>query len=150
MNAKNNGKTIGCAVLVMTALSLCGCASSKNYQAAMQTWVGAPKTAMLNEWGEPTQVTALHDGDTRYTYRSIEKERFSTTYNPVVPTGRLSPQSTSSMLSHTPPTMQQHDQTFWCQTNFIVNKSGMIVNTNYEGNNCVATKPRAQQWTYNH
>ena len=136
--------------MAISGVTVClfGCATTKNYSVAINSWVGAPKKALVHEWGTPTNVTKLKNGYEMYNYRVAEKIKFMRTYEPVVPTGRLSPQSRDNMLSHAPTTMQQHDQTFWCETHFKLNSGGMIVHTSFEGNNCMITKPRAQQWTF--
>ena len=145
MEIKN---VIRLAVMTAVTTGLLGCATTKNYSTAINSWVGAPKQALVHEWGSPTSVKTLHNGYHVYTYRVAEKIKFMRTYEPVVPTGRLSPQSRNNMLSHAPTTIQQHDQTFWCVTHFTLNRDNMIVHTGFEGNNCMITKPRAQQWTF--
>lgn len=127
---------------------LYGCATTKNYESAIQSWNGAPKQALVHEWGTPTTAEKLKNGGELYTYRTVEKVQFSKTYEPVVPTGRISPQSRNSMLSHAPVIMQPHDETFWCETQFKINHAGMIVSTHFDGNNCAATKNHAKKWTF--
>jgi hypothetical protein len=147
MNVK---KIMQLSTLVGVTVCLLGCGTSQNYATAVNSWQGAPKTALMNDWGSPAIEKTLANGNTLYMYRVVETEKFTKTYNPVVATGRVSPQPQTNMLSHAPAVMHGQDETFWCETQFEVNKAGMIVNSSFTGNNCVASKERAQRLAFTH
>ena len=133
-----------------SVIALTACGSMQNYEKAVNTWQGAPKQALFHEWGTPMEESQLANGNQLYTYRVVERDvPVSTRFSPSMG-ARMSPQSNAGMLSHSPDHMPQHDEAFWCETQFEVNNSGMIVNTNFKGNNCVASKKRAKQLAFVH
>ena len=135
-------------LLSSVIFALAGCGTSKNYALAVNSWQGAPESALTHEWGNPNVTSTLANGHKLVTYRVVEKQKFPKSYAPVVKTGRVSPQNTSGMLSHAPAIMHEQDETFWCETQFEVNHAGMIVKADFKGNNCTATGHNAQRWAF--
>ncbi|HLB56421.1 MAG TPA: hypothetical protein VJK30_03730 [Coxiellaceae bacterium] len=140
-------KILQFSVLFSTAFLLFGCGNTKNYSMAVNSWQGAPKSALVHTWGQPIDETTLKNGNELYTYRTVEKIKFEKNNDvPVIPTGRVNPQqNTNGMLSHSPSSIAEQNETFWCNTEFEINKMGMIVNARFDGNNCVASKAKAQK-----
>lgn len=130
---------------VSLILLLAGCSCTKNYALAVNSWQGAPKTALIHQWGKPEQNSTLANGHELYTYRTVEHESVAKTYSPI--TGRISPQEKNALSR--PSALQNTGRyTFWCETQFEINQAGMIVNTKFTGNNCVATQHNAENWAF--
>ncbi|PIZ04988.1 MAG: hypothetical protein COY58_01610 [Gammaproteobacteria bacterium CG_4_10_14_0_8_um_filter_38_16] len=130
--------------LVSCALvGVIGC-TTKNYTVAVSSWQGAPARALLRQWGQPTEVKTLSKRRHLYVYRAVEPESVSKSYLASPSFGRTSPQSNLSGLSRVPRVMRQHEA-FWCETVFEANASGMIINTEFQGNNCVLSKDDIKQ-----
>lgn len=128
---------------------LVGCATPQNYAAAVNSWQGAPESALKREWGHPTHVHVLGNGNELLTYRVVEHEPVSKTYSPAPGFVRLSPQNNNTVvMSHPSVRMGHHEATFWCETSFEVNKRGVIVDTRYKGNNCVTTQSGTHRWSF--
>ncbi len=139
-----------CGLLISTFVGLASCGSSENYTLAVNSWQGAPKTALVHQWGEPEQESRLANGHQLYTYRVVEHEEpVSRTYSSTIgTTARMSPQGETSLLSASPMIKRNREETFWCETQFEINDAGMIVNTHFEGNNCTITQHNAERWAF--
>lgn len=58
-------------VMVLTAvLFVCGCATPKKYQVALDSWDGETVEHLTARWGEPTSITKHDNGDV-YFYRHL-------------------------------------------------------------------------------
>lgn len=143
-------KMIQFGALSVVAVTLVGCGGAQHYASAVNSWQGAPRSALMHDWGHPSSVTQLSNGNELYTYRVVEHEPISKTYSPAPGFVRLSPQNINSVTLSHPPVITPHDESFWCETSFEINKRNVIVNTHYKGNNCVATKSGAHRWAFAH
>lgn len=137
--------------LSTVAILLTGCGGAGHYASAVHSWQGAPRTALVHDWGHPNSVSELSNGNVLYTYRVVEHEPIVKTYSPA-PYGfvRLSPQNNNTVVLSHPAVVTHHQESFWCETSFEINKRNVIVNTHYKGNNCVATKAGAHRWAFAH
>lgn len=140
-------KILQLGVLLSAVFLLFGCGTTKNYAMAVNSWQGAPKAALVHKWGQPIDETTLKNGNELYTYRTVEKIKFEKNNDrPIISTGRTNPQqNTNGMLSHSPSSIAEQNETFWCETDFEINKMGVIVNAHFTGNNCDASKAKAQE-----
>ncbi len=141
-------KMMGLAGIVCVAAGLSACADGVNYTKAVRSWQGAPEHALYQAWGNPTSEKQLAHGDRLLTYRVVERESIQKTYSPGVGATRMSPQS-NNMLSRQPAVARHQEETFWCETSFEVNHIGVIVNTHFHGNNCIATQEGSKKWAFN-
>jgi len=138
-------------LLFMAIMAITACGTMQNYQTAMNTWNGAPANALEHEWGTPIETTHLKNGNELLTYRVVEHEEpVARTYANNAGLTRISPQGNEGMLSHSPKMMPGHSESFWCETQFEVNRAGMIVNSHFEGNNCVASKMKVRELAFAH
>lgn len=134
----------GCA-----SVGLMSCTSPQNYSKAVNTWNGAPESALFQQWGHPHEVKHLHNGNHLDIYRIVERTHPVRNYSHHVIGPRTSPQNSQALvMSHVPPVMLNHGALFWCDTEFEVNKFNMIVNTHFTGNNCVVTQHGVKRWAY--
>ena len=144
-------KVVQLGLLSSAVILLAGCGTTQNYASAINSWNGAPASALVRDWGHPNHEAQLHNGNQLYTYRVVEHESFMhKTYAPAPGFVRLSPQNNNTVvLSHPSKRIGNHEETFYCETSFEINK-GVIVDTRFHGNNCVTTRGRAHRWAFAH
>lgn len=131
------------AIMAVTA-----CGTMPNYASAVDTWHGAPAAVLKQDWGTPINTTHLKNGNELLTYRVVEHEEpVARTYANNAGLTRISPQGNEGMLSHSPKFMPKRSESFWCETQFEVNRAGIIVNSHFEGNNCIASKMKQYQFS---
>ena len=144
-------KVIQLGLLSSAVIILAGCGSARNYALAVNSWQGAPEGALVRDWGHPNHTSTLSNGNELYTYRVVEREPVMKTYSPAPGFVRLSPQNNNTVaLSHPSVKIGHHEASFWCETSFEINKRGVIVNTHYQGNNCVTSVNGVHRWAFAH
>jgi len=134
------------SLLSAAVLCLTSCGTEENYKIAMNSWHGAPVTALVHSWGEPEDVDHLANGNEVYVYRVNEQASALKVYPQN--TGRLSTQPAATIMHSPPSGISTGSYSFSCETRFEINHNGMIVNTAFDGNNCVSTKDSAKRWAY--
>ena len=129
-------------LLSCAAMGVVSCATSQNYTKVVSSWHGASEHALTQQWGRPTEQKTLSNGNHVDIYHVVQRNRErSGVYWDATPFVRTAPQNSQALvMSHTSSAMRARGDLFYCDTSFVVNKIGMIVNTNYEGNNCVTTQ----------
>lgn len=142
-------KVLRLGMITFVAAGLNACADNVHYAKAIQSWQGAPEHALYQAWGNPTSEKKMTHGNRLLTYRVVERENSQKKYSPGFGATRMSPQ-TNNMLSRPSPMMRHHTETFWCETSFEMNHVGVIVNTHFHGNNCLATKESSKKWSFHH
>ncbi len=144
-------KVMQLGLLSSAVILLVGCGGARNYATAVNSWQGAPESALVRDWGHPTHVSHLSNGNTAYMYRVVVHEPVTKTYAPAPGFVRLSPQNNNTVaLSHPSISPTHRGESFWCETTFEVNKRGVIVDTHYKGNNCVTSEAGAHRWSFVH
>lgn len=128
-------------IIVLLVLSLClfACATTQNYQKALSSWQGASINQLVRVWGYPTKESRAPSGNKLYIYHFEQKGR-----NPIYKTGP----TTNVVKNGEHITVSTHSGVlsgggtfdYKCVTWVEVNGKGVIVNTAFRGNNCVATK----------
>lgn len=142
-------KVVQIGALSSVVMLLAACGTTKNYSAAVNTWQGAPVSALVRDWGHPTHIQALSDGSRLYVYRVVERQAVHKSFAPPSGFVRLSPQNVNTVaMGHPSINMNQHDETFWCETSFEVSKNNVIVDTRFKGNNCVATQHGVNRYAF--
>ena len=135
-----------CVLAALVSL-LCACATSQNYQIALQSWRGATLDQLVKVWGYPNKRSKAPNGNALYIYHIESKGR-----NPVYRTG-----GTTIVSKHgddirvtTTPTIYSGGGSYdySCTTWFEVNKKNIIVNTATRGNNCVASEDFVRSHRY--
>lgn len=125
------------------------CSTPQNYAKTVDTWHGAPETALLQQWGHPTDVKHIHNGNHLDVYRVVERERAVHHYAVHATGARMSPQNSQALvMSHVSPMMRSRGGVFWCETTFEVNPMRLIVNAHFTGNNCDVTQHGMKRWSY--
>jgi len=132
---------------LIAALLLSGCASTANYEASLQQWVGQPLDDLVLAWGPPQSSYTLRDGRQVVEYlrqRIINTPGFTwhhphtiyqegQTYNADgSPSGEYRGSSTIFLAEETPGDSHYLE----CRTRFIVSQQGDIQQWKWEGNDC--------------
>ena len=121
-------------VFFLTIIS--ACATTANYQHMLNNWQGARMTDLINHWGYPDSAIKLPSGNTVYMYTH---QQLYTMPTPMVPS------MTFVNVNGTPIYATGfvgggyggQTQLLYCRTWFEVNRNGVIVNSQFQGNNCV-------------
>jgi len=118
-------------VLICCVLLLAGCATTANYEKALQSWVGSSADRLVEAWGPPQSSYKLSDGG-----QVLEYVNQGTAHGSNGPDAQ-------GMYSGTTATYVQHQTPVYninlvCITRFTVNPQGIITNWAWQGNNCKA------------
>lgn len=116
------------------ALLLSGCATSANYQQQLMQWHGARAQDLVNAWGYPEASIKMPNGDTVYMYS--RKQSYT---QPSYPTPTFT--VTGAPIYGIGYNQMYGGQTIslTCRTWFEFNAQGIIVDTRFEGNGCIAS-----------
>lgn len=113
---------------------LTGCATTANYEAILQTWIGSTEMDLISKWGPPQQVYEATGGvkyltyqDSRSGYVPGTSPTYYTTYNNYTNTATTTSVGGSSGYSYTKS----------CQTTFEI-RNGYITSWRWKGNACRA------------
>ena len=111
---------------------LSGCASSAAYQQQMRQWQGKNIQTVRQQWGQPEAVVKLANGHMLYQYM---RKNFSS-----IPDAKRQPLHGNDTLfrSYEEPWLSNITMVRYCRTTFETNKNGSIINTSFNGNNCLA------------
>ena len=150
---------VWCAFLLVAAMQMFGCATTANYEAALNSWVGVNADQLVSKWGPPQNTFPLSSGGRVLEYskqRSIQTGGYTyttpvTTYNSgnvnVYGSGGGSAYGNYTSSSTTYIEKQTPIQT-WnmnCATRFTVDASNIIRSWAWEGNDCRALAPPSEQ-----
>lgn len=142
-------------LLALVSLSLCGCATTANYEKILNSWVGDSADNLVASWGPPNSVYDKSDGG-----KVLQYNRQGNFYMPGYTTyqnvtsyhsgnvnaynnyggsayGNYSGTTTTSVPVYNP----GFNVALWCNTTFDVNSSGRIQRWTWQGNNCKARDP---------
>lgn len=113
-------------------MALVGCATTANYEAILNSWVGSSESALVASWGPPQSVYDAPDGTRILTY--------NTNRNVVIP--GTAPTYTTHRVGNTYYTNQVGGSApvnvgLNCQTNIVVS-NGVISSWTWRGNDCTA------------
>ena len=140
-------------IFVLAMLALGGCATTANYEAILQSWIGQPVDSLVASWGPPQSSFQLNNGgqvlefsDQRnmqmpgYSYTSPQTTYHSGTASAYgtggSATGTYSGTSTTYVQQQTP----GYNIALSCKTRITVDSNGIITNWAWQGNNCKAGK----------
>ncbi len=138
---------------VLVAMLLAGCATTENYKLLLQSWVGSSEGSLIVAWGQPDSTYRMNDGSKSVRYaraRSIFIPGQTTTQAITTNTrGTLnSPNGNSANYNGTsttyvPQTSPGTSIDISCVTDFLINSSGTVINSKFQGDDCRA-KGRGQ------
>lgn len=95
---------------------LSGCATTANYQEAMESWLGKSEEELVTKWGAPQSVYTLSNNKKILSY--------------IEDLGGSARTNVSYGTAYT--TYSQHT----CKTDFVLDTSGQIESFKFEGNSC--------------
>lgn len=124
-------------VATFTAM-LIGCLTTTSYQQSLAHWNGTNIQSLIKSWGSPDAAMKTANGNTVYMF---SREQLYT-----VPTQQMAPGtilhtgSGSTYASSFNEFFAPGGQTVsrYCRTWFEVNRQGIIINSRFQGSNCVA------------
>jgi len=135
------------------ALLLTSCATTANYEAILNSWLGQPVDNLVSSWGPPQSSFTLSNGGQVLEYsdqRNMQMPGYSyttpqTTYQSGTVSAYGSGGSAYGNYSGTSTTYVQHQTPGYnialsCKTRITVNSRGVITNWAWQGNNCKAGK----------
>lgn len=113
---------LGLAILV-------GCASTRNYEAMLNTWVGSPEDALLQKWGPPSNV--YQSGTAKYLTFAKSGSAYVPGTLPTYQTSVVGNTVYSTPVGGTAGYTVSKN----CNTTFIV-QNGRVVSWRWDGNAC--------------
>ncbi|MFH1363320.1 MAG: lipoprotein [Candidatus Omnitrophota bacterium] len=129
--------------LLVLVVLVSGCATTANYEAKLNTWVGYNESSLIASWGAPQNAYQMADGKRvieyiqsanvpigGYTYTKPQ-----TTYHRGMVGGSLYSGTSTQYVTEQTPT---YNMQLWCKTSFIIDTNGRIESWRWEGNNCVS------------
>jgi hypothetical protein len=131
-------------LVCMSLLLLSACATTKNYQAMLNHWQGAPVKDLMQSWGYPDAGVKLPSGNTVYMYTRQQTFIAPPTPN-TTPTIINANGTPLAVTTYNGQFIGGQELTMTCRTWFEVNPQGVIVGTRFQGNNCVTHNPN--RWT---
>ena len=66
-------RAILCVSIVLSILSLEGCATTAGYQAKVRSWEGQDAGSLVQAWGQPDDKQPVHGGNTMYVYARLKR-----------------------------------------------------------------------------
>lgn len=129
-----------CAIVVL----MTACATTANFEASLNVWVGKSESELIGSLGEPTQVIPLPNGDHALVYTS----------NRILRSGGYSTQSNSynsdwgkkhnggwnDSSTSTQQNVPLTDSLYSCSSRYIIH-GGVVASTGHSGNDCKAVDP---------
>lgn len=127
-------------LLILTMISF-GCASTSNYEKALNGLIGFHEDDLVSMFGTPNKTYNLPDGRTVVEYfrsRTVEE-------NVGVP--YLNPTEEYYGKKYTPPnnyinTPDIYKKVLWCKTSFVLDQDGIVTSWSHKGNDCKATQAK--------
>ncbi len=120
-------------LLIVLTLTLAGCATTENYKAILDTWVGAEEIDLVRSWGAPDQ--AYDSSGVRFlTYNSSRNIHIPGTIPTYTSTVYGNTIYTTSSGGSAPIIIHEY-----CRTTFE-SKGSVIVSWRFSGNDCTALK----------
>ena len=125
-----------------------GCATTQNYEKILASWIGAPESALIANWGPPNSSYQISANSKVITYtrgRNVQVGGFATT-TPVTTTtsgniyGSVNANYSSTATTYIPTVTPVTNIAMTCSTRFTIN-NGVIASWAWEGNDCKANEP---------
>jgi hypothetical protein len=140
-------------ITLVVSCILGGCATTANYEAILQSWIGQPVDNLVSTWGPPQSSFTLSNGGQVLEYsdqRNMQMPGYSyTTPQTTYQSGNVSAYgsggSAYGTYSGISTTYVQHQTPGYnialsCKTRITVDSNGVITNWAWQGNNCKAIK----------
>lgn len=120
-----------------------GCATTKKYEAKLDTWIGASEDSLIASWGVPNKAYNMLDGKRAVEYvrkNTVQTGGYvytipQTTYHSGKIGGKLYSGTSTAYVTEIEPVKKYK---YSCKTSFIINKSGKVESWHHEGNNCIS------------
>lgn len=144
-------RTIKAITLVALISLISGCATTKNYESILDTWLGSSADDLVASWGPPQNSYTLSDGGKVLEY--LKQDSFQIggfTYSVPVTThhsGTVSSYTSGissydgSSTTYVQKQAPVHTITSKCITRFVVDAKHIINRWTWEGDACKAKKP---------
>lgn len=137
----------GLITLLCLAPLLVSCASETYYQAALSSWHGATQATVYRIWGYPDQVETLPNGHPVLIYRTHIVGQTPVYSTPSITTVNTD-NNNVTVINSSGMIAGGDIYDYQCTTFFELDNKGIVLNTNFRGNNCVATKDFMLEHTY--
>jgi hypothetical protein len=105
------------AVAAFAVLS--GCATTKNYESILDSWIGADVDELVLTWGSPHSTQELCSGNTIIEYHDRRIVFIPGSF---------------AIPAIGPP----QNYIFYCKTRFVIDQSGIVTTWDWEGDDCIA------------
>lgn len=123
----------------LSVLLLFGCATTHNYQQSLNQWRGKNVTELQKKWGAPQYVARLPNGNVEYIYSRTQLYSMPATTYPTTSTNLVKVNGNISYVAaYSPELATGQVVTRYCRTRFEVNSNHIILNANFQGNNCIS------------
>ena len=119
-------------VLMMTGCQLYG--AENNYSTQLQKWVGRPENALYQSWGLPDKIVPVTPAEKLVVYVTTTSQGVENPYSEQLYYQGMGDDDWWNDL-YGPPVFNQ-PQVYYCKTSFVI-KDGVVVNFNFNGDNCV-------------
>lgn len=129
-------KTIQKILFTALTLLLTACATPGNYQQMLVQWHGAHVQDLTRHWGPPTVVIPLSNGNANYTY--VRHQLYTAPAPLASSMNYMNVDGTPIYASGFNGGVIGQTISLFCNTAFEVDPQGIIVNSQFQGNGCVA------------
>jgi len=131
--------------IVLIGLSGCAVATTENYEAILQSWIGQPVESLIASWGPPQSSATLNNGvrilEYWYVYnRHVPGYTYmapQTTYHQGAVGGTTYSGTSTRYIAQR---VSGYDVNLMCKTRITINPQGLVSNWTYQGNNCKASR----------
>ena len=131
-------KIAATTTIITSILLLSGCATTKQYQANLNSWHNKDINNFISKWGYPDKTMKMPNGNTVYIYKTNQTEHY-----PGYKTGgytTIENMGNNQTIITQVPSVETGGGTYHykCTTWVEFNKNDIIVRTSFRGNSCVA------------
>ena len=134
-------KSVG--YLLLGLLIIVGCATTANYQRELSHWRGQSIETLKQTWGEPDVEIKLANQHRVYLYS--QKQIYVQPFYTYASSSAVSPPNVINVAGKTT-YMKNYNEFFvpgrtvmrYCNTWFETNEEKIIINTRFQGNNCIS------------
>lgn len=118
-------------VMVGAAGALSSCATTSGFNAKVQTWKGESAEALVQAWGQPDAIEALHTGNKMYVYARLKHDPIA-----YVDYEKKAAENTAVPNKPRAPASSETGIYIHCSTYFEVNRQNLVESVSFRGDEC--------------
>jgi hypothetical protein len=124
-------RSVVAAVIVMVSAGLSACATTSGFNAKLETWKGESADKLVQAWGQPDAIEALHTGDKMYVYARLKHAPIA-----FAEFQKKTASNSAQTASSRKPTSVETGIYIHCSTYFEVNHQNTVESVMFRGDDC--------------